>query len=44
MPARAAPGICIFFFFFSDNAAARFYKLMMLIVFMASFGKIETTA
>jgi hypothetical protein len=44
MPARAAPGICIFFFFFSDNAAAIFYKLMMLIVFMASFGKIETTA
>jgi hypothetical protein len=44
MPARAAPGICIFFFFFSDNAAARFYKLMVLIVFMASFGKIETTA
>jgi predicted tellurium resistance membrane protein TerC len=45
MPARAAPGIRIFFFcFFLDNAAAKILGVDNVIVFMASFGKIETKA
>jgi hypothetical protein len=43
MPARAAVGICIFFFFF-DNAAAKILGVDNVMVFMASFGKIETKA
>jgi hypothetical protein len=42
MPARAAVGICIFFFF--DNAAAKILAIDNVMVFMASFGKIETKA
>jgi hypothetical protein len=44
MPARAAPGICIFFVFFFDNALATILAVDNVIVFMAFFGKIETKA